>query len=519
MENKPLTETDASPMGDSETKKETEELHTDPPPPQPLATAAALDSSTFSAYHGGAELPATWEERARRAWDYYLTEPIVSSIVNAWRIFAIGDEISVLTDDEQLDAEIASFAKRVKLSDFVKDATLQLLCKGESICFMQVSRDGKEIRKLININPISVKPRYENGELVEATQYPDTGGNPFAGADSQPIDIPVERVIHLKWNAPAFSPRGNSLLLPAFESIELLRDYRRAERAIAKRWTSPMRFIQVGGQFGQKTIIPDQKTLNSVRDMVNRMDLKAGLVVPFYVKAETYGTEGEVLNTEDKVREVKEDIMVALGMARALVSGDGPNFATASISFHKMIILLKEIKQHARKLLDWVFDEWKMLHGYEDKKFNYHFNDLDLNNEVDRKKLLIEMYDRGLISAKTLQRRMGLDPDIERNNRRNEVRLVDRSWDIKDVVSLVSLGILTTSSARGLLGIDDEEESKKEKDETMKDIYSLYNNAFEKLSIPETDFFEEPENISGEDTSFIPEETEETRDAECECGR
>jgi len=451
--------------------------------PAPLATAAAIDSSAFASYNEGMNMPESWEDRARRAWTYYLTEPIVASIINAWRVFAIGDEITILSDDAALDAEITDFCKRVRLSDFIKDATLQLLVRGDCVCFKRRESDGGDIAELINVNPVSMKVRYENGDLVEAVQHfdslGDTGGLP--GESREPIVLPVDRVIHLKWMAPAFSPRGNSLLLPAFESIELLRDYRRAERAIAKRWTTPLRFIQVGGQYGQKTIIPDQKTLNSVRDMLNRMDLKAGLVVPFYVKAETYGTQGEVLNVEDKVREVKEDIMVALGMARALVSGDGPNFATAAISFHKMVILLKEIKQHARKLLDWVFDEWKQLHGYEGKKLYYHFSDLDLNNEVDQKKLLIELYDRGLVSAKTLQRRMGLDPEIERNNRKNEVRLVDRSWDIRDVVSLVSLGVLTTKSARELLGIDDADELKKEQAESMADIYDVYSRAMKNI--------------------------------------
>ncbi len=142
-------------------------------------------------------------------------------------------------------------------------------------------------------------------------------------------------MLHLKWDAPSFSPRGNSLVLPAFQSIELLRDYRRAEQAIAKRWATPFRLIKVGGAFGQKMVMPDQKMLDQVRERVNKMDLKSGLVVPFYVTVETHGTDGQVLNVEDKVKEVKEDIVVALGLSRSLVTGDGPNFATASVSLRR----------------------------------------------------------------------------------------------------------------------------------------------------------------------------------------
>jgi len=71
----------------------------------------------------------------------------------------------------------------------------------------------------------------------------------------QGLRLPVKQLLHLKWDAPSFSPRGNSIVLPAFQSIELLRDYRKAEQAIAKRWTTPFRMIKVGGAFGNKMVI------------------------------------------------------------------------------------------------------------------------------------------------------------------------------------------------------------------------------------------------------------------------
>jgi len=70
---------------------------------------------------------------------------------------------------------------------------------------------------------------------------------------------------------------------------------------------------------------------------------------------------------------------------------------TASVSMQKMIVQLKEIKQAARDILDWVFDEWLERKGHEDEVLHYQFSDLDLNGETEQKKLLVELYDRGLI--------------------------------------------------------------------------------------------------------------------------
>jgi len=415
-----------------------------------MATAAEMSASTFSAQAVNDAIPKTWEERAAKAWQFYVEEPIVQNAINSWRTFAIGDEIQFNCDDEEVKWEAREFADRVQLNRLVKDSVLQCLVKGETVCFKRPTQDGKDIEEVVCVNPISVKVKYENGKLVEAKQTPETQGG------GEPIDLPLEQTLHIKWNAPSYSPRGNSMVVTAFESIELLRDYRSAERAVAKRWTTPLRFIQVGGQFGQKTIVPDQRTLNTVRDMLNRMDMKAGLVVPFYVKAETYGTEGQVLDTEKKIKEIKEDIIIALGLAKSLITGDGPNFATASIGMQKMVVMLKEIKQVARDILDWIFSDWQKLKGYEEKSINYIFNDLDLTNEVDLKKLYIELYDRKLISKNSLQIKMDLNPEVEASHTETESKQAISVTDPKLIIEMVNAGIMAVGVAQEKLGLDKE---------------------------------------------------------------
>ena len=419
----------------------------------PLATAAALDASAFRSINATEAVPAAWEERARKAWEYYLEEPLVKNCVNSWRTFAVGDEIKIASDDEEVKSGAVELAAQLGVFAFVKDMVLQLLVKGDGVGFKRYTKDGKALEELVSVNPVSVKVKYAQGELVEARQFSEE--HPGAG---EGLDLPVEQVLHLKWDAPSFSPRGNSLVLPAFQSIELLRDYRRAEQAIAKRWATPFRLIKVGGAFGQKMVMPDQKMLEQVRERVNKMDLKSGLVVPFYVTVETHGTDGQVLNVEDKVKEVKEDIVVALGLSRSLVTGDGPNFATASVSLRKMLVMIREITQAAKTILDWVFDDWLELNGWSGKTLQFLFNDLDPSDAVDFKRLLIELYDRKLISRASLQLKMDLDPDIEAANRDSESQSVDLfdAKQVKPMVDMVLAGIMSVERAQKMLGIDPE---------------------------------------------------------------
>ena len=434
-------------------QNEHDDLNTDAVSPKYLATAAALDAGAFGKLNVEDPIPKSWQERAKLAWEYYSEEPIVKNAVNAWRTFAVGDEITLTCDDEDIQADVRDFATRVGLDAFVRDMILQLLVKGDCVGYKTYAEDGKDFDALQCVNPVSVKLKYVQGELTEAKQSPE-GSQGFG----EGVDLPLEQLKHLKWDAPSFSPRGNSIVLAAFQSIALLRDYRKSEQAIAKRWTTPVRFIRVGGQFGSKLIMPDQGMLERVRDMVNKMDLKAGLVVPFYCEVKTYGTEGVVLNTEAKVKEIKEDIIVALGLARSIVTGDGPNFATASVSMQKMVIMLGEIKQAARKLIRWVLDDWQEMKGHSDKTVEVMFNDLDLTDEVDVRKLLIELYDRRLISKKSLQVRMNLDPDVEAEQSEKDREHVDLTDEkrIKPIVDMVNAGIMSPEYARKLLGLPQE---------------------------------------------------------------
>jgi len=436
--------------------------------PAGLGTAAALSPGVFSELSVRNAIPRSWEERARKAVEYYQEEPLVANAINAWRTFALGDEIGINCDDEEVRDETRDACWRLDVNRFVKDMILQLLVKGDAGGYFVPTREGDDLEQLICVNPVSVRLNFENDVLVEAIQRPRN----VDGSYGEEIPLALEQMLQLKWNVPEFEPRGNSMVLPAFEAIQILRDYRKAERAIAMRWATPVRFIQVGGNFGGKLILPDQAMLDKVRDEMGRMDLKSGMVVPFYVKAETYGAEGTTLNTEDKVREVKEDILVALGMARSVVTGDGPNFATASVSMQKMVVQLKEIKQAARDILDWVFDEWMERKGY-DEVLHYQFSDLDLTAEVDQKKLLVELYDRGLISKTTLQQKMGLSPAVEGKQQEQEEIVVDTNWSVQDIAQLVALEVLSVAEARARLGLTGNGEQE-QADAAVADVRRIY---------------------------------------------
>ena len=266
---------------------------------KPMATTATLFGGPFQHNQIQKVIPESAAEQAKKAWFYYKEEPLVSNAINSWMYFALGDEIVIRSEDKQIEKEANNLFKRLNLYNYLRQMVLHLLVKGDAMGFINYNQKGDSISKVTCLNPVSIELKHdEYGELLEVIHHPDNSSSLY---DEKKVKLPEEQFFHLKWNSMDHDPRGTSMVLPAFESIELLKDYRNAERAIAKRWATPLQFIQVGGVYGKEIIMPDQDKLEEIRDQVSSMDLGSGMVVPFYVNASNYGAQGEVLNTENKV--------------------------------------------------------------------------------------------------------------------------------------------------------------------------------------------------------------------------
>ncbi len=439
-------------------------------------------------------VPEKWEEMAQLAWYYFTSEPIVNNAVNAWRVFAVGEQIIPLVDAADTQKKARALHRRLGMDKLIRDMVLQLLVKGECAAYKQYggkkSGDGfKDYERITCLNPIGLTYKLddETGEIDEIKQKVKKDDQAAAGMGKE-ISLEPEQFFRAKWDSPDFNLHGVSIVQPAFESIQLMRHYRNAEKAIAQRWTTPLRFISVGGKFGDKIITPKQEMIEKIRDILDEMDPKQGVVVPYYVDVKTYGTEGEVLRTEEKVKEVKSDIIVALGFVKSLVTGEGPNFATASVGFKKIIIMLSEIKRIVREILDWVYLDWLEMQGNDDAEITYQFDDLDLAEEQDRRKMYMELYDRGLVSRATLQSRLGLQPSVEDENYNGEESRMSRLLKPEIIASLTLQDVLTRDEARKYLGLakDESQNDKTDNPQSDADVEALYDEVNRDIQFQQT---------------------------------
>ena len=89
-----------------------------------LDVVAALSGTTFAKVAPKTVIPKTWKERAIKATDYYLEEPLVSNGINAWRIFAVGEDIKIIADDPEVQKEVDEMVDRLDVNNFIRDMIL-----------------------------------------------------------------------------------------------------------------------------------------------------------------------------------------------------------------------------------------------------------------------------------------------------------------------------------------------------------------------------------------------------------
>ena len=441
-----------------------------------LAIAASTSSSTSS---GGTDpIPKKWDEQALKAWEYYLTVAPVKNGISSWLSFVLGDGIDFITENEDDRKKIMEFSKKLKLDRMARDYFKHYLVRGEALAYRVF--EGSEVERLRSINPVSIIPKYEDGILTEIDQYQLKNGKPTG----KPVPLEgLDNYYHFRLDAPEWGERGTSLVLSAFTHVDILQAYLTADKSIAKRWTTVLRLIKIGGVIGNKIFEPKKKDIAAAKTAFDNMNPDEGLVVPSYWDVKTYGTEGEVLDTTTRIEKTQDAIAMALLMIPFLVTGSGPAVATAKISLKKLKYQIKEFRSVIIDFLDWLYNE-EILRSIDvdpEIKLAYQFGGLDIDTEEWEQRLLKELFDLGIVSRRTLQLRWSLDPTVEDSQISNEKIILSRSWSAQDLIGAVGVGILPTEAAREMLGLTEDEMQLAVANADKKEMVKMYATADAKM--------------------------------------
>jgi hypothetical protein len=228
--------------------------------------------------------------------------------------------------------------------------------------------------------------------------------------------------------------RGLPPITPLLKDL-VMGDYlRKAQMARAQRFAYPIEIWKLGDV--SQNILPDDQALKDVQSM-----LRDALASPPYtivysplLSLEVVGAAGSLLPIYDDYAFIENRILVGLGTNKNIVLGEGGWMSNAKTLSMQRLIMDYQVDRDmwTRKFLqNFILRPMCLFHGYvkEDPitgretpnipKISW-VKSLDIQNEEDTKKLYVDMWEKGLISTKTLFSKF---PDLEFEN---EMRAIEQ---------------------------------------------------------------------------------------------
>lgn len=229
------------------------------------------------------------------------------------------------------------------------------------------------------------------------------------------------QVIHLRKNDfEVYSkPRGSR----AFDSFDYKEELVKADYATLDGIFNQILKVTVGDKDNPVT---DVATLDAIAEAFDTPQKAFTIVWHHALNIEKISNPevGDILGIK-KYEPVNKDITAALGIARALIDGDNISNASAILSSKA---LQSEIDAARMKVADWVYGQYKLI-ALQANFPTYPYvrwrnSKITTDGDAVTKASWMQMADRMLVSRRTAQMALGLDPDSELEKMREEMDIL-----------------------------------------------------------------------------------------------
>lgn len=247
--------------------------------------------------YGEAVVWGSWNS-ARRTWDRFTL--INPAIVEYKEDLMTGHATMELTPTNEM--------KRI-----VKDALLQ----------------GRR-----DIDPLLLNAIENNKKLPLDTEgIPE---NVFTGQDYVP-----PKVFMFQRRTDPSSERGTSAIVCLMKDLIYKDQLRMSQIAVAQKTQLPIELWTVGhiGNDEQSSMLPGPELLEEVRQMITQATQQPPFSIVYgpYLKYEALGVTGKLLDIYNDLGYVENQILVGLGVNKAVVLGEGPSVQGKAISLNRLV--------------------------------------------------------------------------------------------------------------------------------------------------------------------------------------
>lgn len=142
-----------------------------------------------------------------------------------------------------------------------------------------------------------------------------------------------------------------------------------------------------------------------------------------------HGNSGKVLTLSTEFEFINQEILDGLMINNALLNGEGPTFASASVGIEAMYQRLDTFRSYISEwLINSIYKPEAKRQGFIDEDSDpenpeyivptIKWNKMQLRDQQQDKTFAIQLYEKGLLSAQTLLEIFGYNPDMEIERKR-----------------------------------------------------------------------------------------------------
>ncbi len=387
-------------------------------------------------------LPKSRQEILKWCRIFYNLEPYIQAITNLHAMYPFS-KFTISTPDKTVTKfyEDMCFNKEFDILNLLLQASISYNKFGEAIFFgnMEKGEDGLATwKKFVLLEPelVEIKSDMVSGDIAfeliptedlkalatsqkaedqeRKQKLQESSPEVFnAVAEKRNIQLDPECISYVARLTDPSATRGTSPIQACFKALILQDWIRLAQSAYAQRYVFPVELWTIGDL--ASNTIPDDATLEKFRNLINQSIQQPpfSLVFPPIVKYEPLGVMGKQFPLNNEYEYIQDQIMVAMGVNKNLLLGEGPSFSNVkTMALHALI---NRYKVDRDRFENWLMNKffrpiaeknnfYTTVDGKKElilPQLSWH-KSLDVEEQEQEKQMLIELHGKGYVSTETL---------------------------------------------------------------------------------------------------------------------
>ena len=408
--------------------------------------------------------PINWQIPSKRREQYqwlrffYENEPRVAAALDFYARFPMSSGFELECKDRHVKNYFDNLNKKLDLERWLRLISHEVHLMGDCFPFLEVNCDicggadplceheGGSFKRLIVLNPdfveVFTNPLTPNNsimlipddELKELVRKRGPGAENLSDSIStmvmagQPIPLDNLSVSHLKYGESPYRRYGISMIRRLFPILAYKTKLMTAQWIVAERMILPVKIVKVGTEERPAS----ENDISNVQQQLSMTSNDPNLVIVTHhaFEMQYVGGGSQVLQLSQEWDFINQEVLDGLGINKMLLNGEGPVYSSAAIGAEVMIQRLEDWRRELKRWVEKsIYLPVARMKGFIEKNEwgedeyiipKIKWNSLNLRDVNQERQMILNLFDKGLVSRKRVLDEFSIDPDTEAEQMRYE---------------------------------------------------------------------------------------------------